>query len=622
MPRLGPRCGTDAPVCAGTGRSACATLILLLLATSASAQYVPPVLKGVRGEEQGRRALKPIPFPSADGKWILARSKHFVFISSASEKRVRETAAGLETLAAALTQMSPRFSSTSAETRVFLFSRHREAQPYFDLLIGRENAHVTGVFVSQNDRGSMVMETGFGFGPDRTPFHELIHYLINNGGRRPPLWIEEGLAEYFSNAQMRKAAIYAGEPVPQHLQVLRQRKLIPLAQLFSVQRESDLYNVPDSQRSFYAQSWALVDWLIRQNQAAFDDFLRDIEDGKTVEDALRTHYQKSVDDLTQAFDVSFGRPSFGITLPVVNADTNVSLTPIDRSELLYQLGKFLSAVEEGGPNAERHFREALVINPAHARSLAALGDYEKAIAADPKDAEIYLDYAESLLGKEIGLLAEADPPAPEDVAKFRKVRELAQQAIDLGGDPVRAYGDLGTTYMVEKDADLAPGIAALEKSRTLAPGRLDFGVHLFAMYRRVRNRAKADPLFTELDRARNPQVAYAMRATIMRVELAQANALVQQQKLDEAAAVIRDLADNTSDSDAKRDLVRQAEEITRAAVTNREIEAYNKAVGQVNRGEYVKAIKTLKELLQSATDAGVIRDAKKLQAQLSLRGKV
>src|SRR6266481_5282463 len=205
--------------------------LIVLLASAANAQYVPPVLKGIRGEGEARRSLKPIPFPAADEKWILARSKHFVFISSAGEKRTRDVAAGLETLAAALTQMSPRFSSTSAETRVYLFNRHREAQPYFDLLIGRENAHVTGVFVSHNDRGSMLMETGFGYGTDRTPFHELIHYLINNGGTRPPLWIEEGLAEYFSNAQTRKNSIYAGEPVRVHLQALQQRKLIPLPQL-------------------------------------------------------------------------------------------------------------------------------------------------------------------------------------------------------------------------------------------------------------------------------------------------------------------------------------------------------------------------------------------------------
>src|ERR1700736_4358875 len=103
--------------------------LVLLLAAAAPAQYVPPVLKGVQGEGAGRRSLKPIPFPGADEKWILARSKHFVFVSSAGEKRTREVAAGLETLAAGLTQMSPRFSSTSAETRVYLFNRHREAQP-------------------------------------------------------------------------------------------------------------------------------------------------------------------------------------------------------------------------------------------------------------------------------------------------------------------------------------------------------------------------------------------------------------------------------------------------------------------------------------------------------------
>ena len=594
--------------------------LLFLLATTASAQYVPPVLKGVKGEAAGRRALKPIPFPAADEKWILARSKHFVFVSSAGEKRTRDIATGLETLAAALTQMSPRFSSTTAQTRVFLFSRHREAQPYFDLLEGRENAHVTGIFISQGNRGSMLMETGYGFGPDRTPFHELVHYLINNGGTRPALWIEEGIAEYFSNAQLRKNAIYVGEPVQSHLQALQTRSRIPLQKLFAVERESELYNKPEWQRSFYAESWATIDWLLRENPSAFDDFLRDIENGKSVEAALGSRYHSSVDDLAHALDASYHRPTFGITLPVANVDATVSATPLDRSDLLFHLGTFISEIEEGGPNAERHFREALVINPAHARSLAALGDYERAIAADPKDAAIYLDYAESLLGKEIGALAEVDRPVAEDAAKFRKARELAQKAIDLGGDPGRAYGDLGTTYMIE--TDVANGMAALEKAHALLPGRLDYGVHLFAMYRRTGARAKADALFTELDRARNPQIAYALRATIMRVELAHANALMQEQKLEEAAAVIRDLAANTADSDAKNDLIQQADEITRAAVTNRQIEAYNKAVAEVNRGDYKRAMKTLDELLKTANDPDVIRDAKKLRAQLGLRGKV
>src|SRR6266404_5479539 len=109
-------------------------VLALLLAVTAQAQdvFVPPVLKGVKGEGSGRRSNKPIPFPAIDEQWILARSMHFVFVSSAGERRTREMAAGLETLAAAMTQMSPHFSSTTADTHVFLFSRHREAQPYFD----------------------------------------------------------------------------------------------------------------------------------------------------------------------------------------------------------------------------------------------------------------------------------------------------------------------------------------------------------------------------------------------------------------------------------------------------------------------------------------------------------
>lgn len=596
-------------------------VLALLLAVSAQAQdvFVPPVLKGVKGAGSGRRSNKPIPFPAVDEQWILARSKHFVFVSSAGEGRTRETAAGLETLAAALTQMSPHFSSTTADTHVFLFSRHREAQPYFDLLVGRENAHVTGMFVSQNDRGSMLMETGYGFGPDRTPFHELVHYLMNSGGSRPPLWIEEGIAEYFSNAQLRKAAIYAGQPVPVHLQALQRHSLIPLQELFSVARESDLYNLPEAQRMFYAESWAAVEWLIRMNHTVFDDFLRDIQEGKPVEQALRSRYHKSLDEMQHAFDVTVSRPSFGMTLPVPNADTTVSITPLKRADLLYELGSFLANIEDGRMNAERHFREALVVDPAHARSLAALGEFDKAIAADPTDARIYLDYAESLLGKQLGPLAESEEPPAEDVAPFRKARALAQKAIELGGDPGRGYGDIGTSYIIEKDSDITPGIEALEKSHSLLPGRLDYAVHLFAMFRRIGDRAKADALFDVLDRARNPQVAYSMRATMLRVELGRANVLVQQQKLDEAVAVIRDLAANTSDADAKNDLLHQAEAIAQAAATNREIEVYNQAVAEVNRGDYKKAMKTLNQLLTTATDAGVIRDAKKLQTQLAKR---
>jgi predicted negative regulator of RcsB-dependent stress response len=137
------------------------------------------------------------------------------------------------------------------------------------------------------------------------------------------------------------------------------------------------------------------------------------------------------------------------------------------------------------------------------------------------------------------------------------------------------------------------------------------------MYRRIGNRAKADPLFTQLDAARNPQVSFAARAVIVRAELMRANALTHDGRLDEAAAVVRELAANSTDPDARRDFEKQAAELTRVAAQNRQIDAYNKIVAQVNNGSYHEATKALTTFLATATDPEIVKDAKKLQKQLA-----
>jgi tetratricopeptide (TPR) repeat protein len=433
--------------------------------------------------------------------------------------------------------------------------------------------------------------------------------------------------------------IHAGGPVTPHVDAIARRNLIPLDQLFSVQRESDTYNLPAGQRAFYAESWAVVDWLMRNGgdkQEKFYAFLRDVDDGAAVESTLRKHYARQLMDIQHALEAysGYGRPNFGLAIPVPDVDTSTTTSRLERADILYELGSFIAGIEKQSGEAERHFRAALESNPRHARSIAAIGDlrasdgnyeeaakyFDQAIVADPSDASLQLAYAEALLRTEIGPLAQANVTQDDDVVRFRKARQLARKALSLGTtDPGRAWGDLGTSYIVEKNDDVGPGIEALEKAHALLPGRLDYTMHLFALYRRTGNRAKAAPLFSLLDAARNPHVSYAARAVIMRVELAHANELVMQNRLSEAAAVIRDMARTTPDAEAKADLERQASEIARVEEQNRQIEVYNRAIGQVNSGDYRAALKTINELLASATDAGVIRDAKKLQKQLQGR---
>jgi hypothetical protein len=226
--------------------------------------YVPPTLIGVQGEGKGPR-IRPITFPAVNEAWMRVQSAHFVILSSAGEKRTREMAAALETLAAALTRLAPSVASSSLRpTRVLVFTRHEEVQPYFDYLLNRENASATGVFVSQKSSGSMIIDAGNGKLPsDKTPFHELVHSLMASSDKQPPLWLEEGLAEYFSNAELRNGSIFAGKPVVEHVVALRDFRIMPLPQIFGVVRESDAYNLPSGQRMFYAESWVVVDALMR-----------------------------------------------------------------------------------------------------------------------------------------------------------------------------------------------------------------------------------------------------------------------------------------------------------------------------------------------------------------------
>src|SRR5438132_12809883 len=112
--------------------------LLLFAALADPPGYKPPVLIGVQGEEKSLPA-RPIAFP-ADEPWLRARSAHFMILSSAGEKRTREMAEGLETLAAALTKLEPSVVKTSpTPTRVLVFTRRKDVQPYFDYLLNREN---------------------------------------------------------------------------------------------------------------------------------------------------------------------------------------------------------------------------------------------------------------------------------------------------------------------------------------------------------------------------------------------------------------------------------------------------------------------------------------------------
>ena len=172
-----------------------------------------------------------------------------------------------------------------------------------------------------------------------------------------------------------------------------------------------------------------------------------------------------------------------------------------------------------------------------------------------------------------------------------------------------------------RDADLAPGIAALEKAHNLLPSRADYALHLFAMLRQTGQMPKADALFADLDSMHDTQIAFAARAVILRLEIDRANTLIKQQRLHDAAAVLRALVEKTDDTNVKSDLARQAAEVEALESVNEQIATYNDAVTLFNRQHMKEAIAALDALIATATDPKVASDAQRLREKAVKQAK-
>jgi hypothetical protein len=544
--------------------------------------------------------LAPIVVPSEKTSWVRARSEHFDLVSAAGGRRTREIAADLEAFAATLQRLHPRLQKSGKPTRVLVFARRDEAQAIFDHLAGREATHAAGMFVRRTgEPGTMIVDASADWRSDRVVLHELVHDLLSSAGTRPPLWLEEGLAEYFSAR---------GLPIREHRFLLARRGTIPLEQLFAVKFESESALDP----LFYAESWAAVSWLMQS--PTFDQFLDDAEHGMTIDTALRKNYNRSLGDLQHAIAATAStrqRPSPLTPVMIDRVDTPVAIADLPRADALFELAQFLAVVPGAEEDRRRMYDAALAADPKHTATLVALGRFDDALVAAPDDAALQLTAAESLLAKALG--AQAEIATDYDPSAFRKARALGEKARTLGGDPLRVAIVLGTSWLAENDP--TPGIEPLRTAHELAPERRDVALHLMALLYRKEDLAAAEALYAALSTTGDEQAVLTARNVLQRETLRRANALIAGQKIAEAAEVVRALAPRLGPS-SKRDLEQQVRELTELAETNRQLALYNRAVDEANRAEWKAAQKTLDELLATATVDSIIEDARKLQKEL------
>src|SRR5688572_24471211 len=207
-----------------------------------------------------------IPTPAATqarDSWRSVRTNNLFVIGNADADKVRQVAVWLEFFHSAFGRLVSRnVLDSSTPTTVIVFRDDAAFTPFKPLYQGRP-ANVAGYFQPGDDVNYIAISLDAGErDPFSTAFHEYVHLHLKDNVPGAPLWLNEGLAEFYGSMQFSGGEALLGAPLNNYIRLLREQELLPLSTLFSIGTQSPHYNEQEKSGIFYGQSWALVHYLM------------------------------------------------------------------------------------------------------------------------------------------------------------------------------------------------------------------------------------------------------------------------------------------------------------------------------------------------------------------------
>jgi len=531
-------------------------------------------------------ALGAADLPRDSDRWVEVATANFRLWSDAGERRTRGVAAEMEQLRSVLAQLIPGVSVTSpCPTYVYVFKDRFALRPYAPRFQGKP-MEVAGYTLSRPWGNYVAID-----GDPRTDAlhsirHEYVHRVLHDNYAHLPLWLDEGLAEFYGAFHRVDGEARIGDPITDHIRWLRENPLIPLPQLFAIDHRSKDYHEGVRQGVFYAESWALTHYLLLGNPERRPQLSRMfalMQGGATQQEAFAQAFAGDYDGLERELNVYIHRKVFSYAqLPLkLDAEIPAAVRPMAAPDVLYRLGDLLL---NGGPEASaaaaEHFRAALAADPRHGLATAGLGqieeaagrrqealaDYEKAVTLAPNEPYVHYLLGRFLLERERALEpgraarsgAAAEPAASEPAADSAAA-ELAR-ATELAPDLADAWSLLGSALLTADPAS-ERAAAALATAHRLLPARIDVTLNLALSNARRGKPREAEALIesaraagasaAELDRARRSLLAAAHHGFVAAYN--QAVDLANHGKADDAIARLRELlASNPDSADAAK----------------------------------------------------------------------
>ena len=484
----------------------------------------------------------------AEERWRRVQTEQIEVVGDADERDLRRVAILLETFRSTLSSMHQQVAAGSAVgTRVLVLKGNKQFRQIAPLLHGKPDTAVSAFFLSGETHNYIAL-TAKGNPKesnrkDRVVLDGYYRFLLRNRIPAAPLWLEEGLAKYFSSFALSKSGTEArvGGPIGEYVSLLRSRNLLPLPALFAVNRDSPIYHDPNRRVFFEAQCWALVRYLNERINARKLPELAGLPASglrpeeafpKDFNEAFKKAFEKAIGIALPVFEREFTQQvrsggihsSQQITLRVPARLENSFVTEtLSEAEAQYYLGDFLlNSRNAPHRDAERFLLKSIRLDPNLSAAHALLGKIYMQ-RKEFTEAEKYLTRA-----------AQADPPShlahyyrallysldPSSGAaggaqpfRFRenyppeteaKIRAELEEATRLEPDFPDSYYLLAQiTLATDGDPNIDEGEAVrlLKHALRLAPGRERYTILLAQAYLQGRDIEEARRILAPLARA-------------------------------------------------------------------------------------------------------------------------
>jgi len=513
------------------------------------------------------------PAIQAKDNWISVRTRNFLLVSNAGEKDVRQVATKLEQFREVFTKLFATAKFTSpVPTTVVVFKSMGSYKPF-----ALPNA--AGYFQKGEDVNYITLSTDPTQDPFSTIYHEYVHLLIDNTSGNVPAWFNEGLAEYYSAFAIEEdRKVHLGELIPYHLMTLREGKLYPLRTLFAVDHYSPEYNEGSKRGMFYAESWALVHYLILGNNGQrlpqLGKFLQLLGTGLAIDDAFSQAFQSDIPTLEKELKKYVEGHSFRMQVATferrLEFDNEFTTSPVSEADAQAYLGDLLLHVNRL-TDAETRLQQALSLDSKQPMALASLGilrarqgrfdeakkDLQEAANANSGNYLVHYYYAYALSREGMDANNVISTYAQETAAKMRA--ELAK-AIELNATFPESYSLLAFVNTVTGE-DLDRTIELLKKALALAPGRQDLSLMLAQIHMRQQKPELAKQVLEPLRNAKDRNVkrqAESMLATIKNYEDAMARFNAGEPQLQPSKTESTDVREQSSGGMSQSDYLRES----------------------------------------------------------------